>query len=118
MQRSQKKEEGESRAVLQMGVVVVRNITLLSFPPSHALLQPLLVFYSTSIRLPLGFGISIDISCVNAVIIRAVKMGGGEMYFKNSCQNKSLILFFNSRLDLVVIVFETIFHSTFKVFVK
>lgn len=62
-----------------------------------------------------GSGGPIPISSAGAVIIRAVSTAGekNQTYFKNSCQNKSLILFFNARLDSMDIAFETIFHFIF-----
>lgn len=74
----------------------------------HALLQMLLVLYNTSIRRPPGFGVSTVINYVNAVIIRAVKREGGKCMLKSLVKTKAWFHFFNSRLDLVVIVFEAI----------
>lgn len=46
----------------------------------HALLRLLLVLYNTGSRLPSGFGVSTAINYVNAVIIRAVKREGENVF--------------------------------------
>lgn len=69
--------KGESGALLRRGAGLVGNAALLpASPQGHLLLGLLLVLYSTGIGLPSGSGVSPDISYVNAVLVRAVKMEG------------------------------------------
>lgn len=91
--------------------------TLPRSPQGHVLLRLLQVLCSSSTRLPAEPGLPTDPSDVNAVIVRAVRSwrGRGEAYFKNPCQSKSPMLFFNSRLEMVVRALETKFIFISKV---